>query len=135
MLRSSDLDWTRARSRNGRGHQFLRPQLDTVIPTAGITSSTAMFAYTPVLGNDALGIPLALVRGHCRHPARITKCPLDATSITSSKEPHHQSRKVICVGHVRSAGTTVRLRFPARQAARQAACGRGAAAVGVVHLW
>ena len=106
MLRSSDLDWTRARSRNDRGHQFLRPQLDTVIPTAGITGLTAMFAYTPVLGNDALGIPLALVRGHCRHPARITKCPLDATSITSSKEPHHQSRKVICVGHVRSAGTT-----------------------------
>ena len=64
-----------------------------------------MFVQTPVLGNDALDIPLAPVRGHRRHPAHLTKCPLAATPINSSTEQYHPSHRVTCVSHVRNAGT------------------------------
>ena len=85
-------------------HQILRPRLATAIPIPSITGSTVMFVQTPVVGNDALDIPLALVRGHRRHPAHLTKCPLAATSMNLSTESYNRSRQVIGVSHVRNAG-------------------------------
>ena len=63
---------------NGLLSSYLRLRLAIAIPIPSITDSTVQ---TPVVGNDALDIPLALVRGHDRHPAHLTMCPLAACDV------------------------------------------------------
>ena len=58
-------------------------------------------------GAQCLSPPLALVRGHRRHPAHLAKCHLlPATSMNLSTESYHRSSQVIGVSHVRNASNT-----------------------------
>ena len=94
MLSSSDSGKTRATSRSGPTTSVFTYSGGHCGSHSGVTSSISMFVRTPVLGNDALEIPLALVRGHRRYPAHLTKCPLAATPSNATTERHHSSHGV-----------------------------------------
>ena len=98
MADSSDQQHTSIKNQQVSGLDELN-----CVPAERRNCSTS--SATTVVGNDALDIPLALlVRGHRRHLAHLTKCPLAATSICRLRRTTEAVKQVIGVSHVRNAG-------------------------------